>query len=122
MAVSQKSLENLKNLADRTPEERTEIAKKGIIASHEARKRNKNLRQAMQMWLANDSGVKDKQGNDLTGTELLVAVAVKEMAKGNPKFWELIRDTSGQKPVEKVVVAEVEQSVIDEVEKAVLQE
>lgn len=122
MAVSPKSLENLKNLADRTPEERTEIAKKGIIASHEARKRNKNLRQAMQMWLANDSGMKDEQGNDLTGTELMVAVAVKEMAKGNPKFWELIRDTSGQKPVEKVVVAEVEQSVIDEVERVVLKE
>jgi hypothetical protein len=32
-----------------------------------------------------------------------------------------LRDTAGQKPIEKVMVADVEQSVIDEVEKAVLE-
>ena len=47
-------------------------------------------------------------------------VAVREAAKGNPKFWEIIRDTAGQKPVEQIMVAEVDPAVIDEVEKAVL--
>ena len=47
---------------------------------------------------------------------MMVRVAVKELAKGNPRFWELMRDTAGYKPVDKVMVSEVEQSVIDEVE------
>ena len=36
------------------------------------------------------------------------------------KAFEIVRDTAGQKPVEKVMIAEVEQDVIDEVERAVL--
>lgn len=112
--------ENLKSLADRSPEERSEIAKKGQAASVAKRRENTSLRKALQIWLQSDSGVKDKDGTPLTGTELMVKVAVREAAKGNPKFWEIIRDTSGQKPVEQIMVAEVDPAVIDEVEKAVL--
>ena len=36
--------------------------------------------------------------------------------KGDWKTWELVRDTAGQKPVERVMVADVEPSVIAEVE------
>ena len=121
MARSPKQLENLTKLGDRSPEERREIASKGGKASVEARRKQKTLKETLQYWLANDSGVTDKQGNPLTGTDLMVAVAVKEMAKGNPRYWEIIRDTAGEKPVEKVMVAEVSQAVIDEVEKAVLE-
>ena len=49
----------------------------------------------------------------------MVKVAVKEMTKGNSKYWELIRDTAGFKPVDKLMVAEVDQNVIDEVENMV---
>ena len=52
---------------------------------------------------------------------MMIRVAVKEISKGNSKFWELIRDTAGFKPVDKVMVAEVEQSVIDEVEAIVME-
>lgn len=95
-------MSGLKNLADRTPEERSEIAKKGNAASNAKRRENNSLRKALQVWLQSDSGVKDKNGQPLSGTQLMVAVAVKEMSRGNPKFWEIIRDTAGQKPVEKV--------------------
>ena len=94
-----------------TPEE----ASKGGTNSGKARAAKKELREKITEWLDTEVG-KDKKGNPLTGTDLMLQVAVKEMAKGNPKFWELIRDTAGQKPVEKVMIAEVEQSVIDEVE------
>ena len=40
--------------------------------------------------------------------------------KGNVKAFETIRSTVGQDPVQKLVIAEVDQSVIDEVERAVL--
>lgn len=112
---------NLKNLADRPPEERRAIAAKGGAAAGESKRERASLRKALQAFLDGDSGVKDRAGNNMTGTELMVAVAVKEMARGNPRYWEIIRDTAGEKPVEKVMVAEVSQSVIDEVEKAVLE-
>jgi anti-sigma factor RsiW len=104
------------------PEERKEIARKGQAAAVESKRRNRNIRKALQAWLEGDSGAKGKDGEMLSGTDLMVAVAVKEMARGNPKFWELIRDTSGQKPVEQIMVAEVDPAVIDEIEKAVLEE
>lgn len=113
-------MSGLKKLSERSPEERSEIAKKGQAASVAKRRENTSLRKALQAWLQADSGVKDKNGEPLSGTQLMVAVAVKEMSRGNPKFWEIIRDTAGQKPVEQIMVAEVDPAVIDEVEKAVL--
>ena len=38
------------------------------------------------------------------------------------KAFETLRDTVGQKPIEKVMISEVEQSVIDEVESAVYED
>lgn len=95
-----------------------EEAKKGGINSGKARRERADLRKNLQIWLESEV-TKDKKGNPLTGAEMMVAVAVKEMSKGNPKFWEMIRDTAGFKPVDKVMIAEVEQSVIEEVEAAV---
>lgn len=113
-------MSGLKKLSERSPEERSKIAKMGQAASAAKRRENNSLRKALQMWLESDSGVKDKDGTPLTGTELMVKIAVREAAKGNPKFWEIIRDTAGQKPVEQIMVAEVDPAIIDEVEKAVM--
>ena len=44
------------------------------------------------------------------------AKAFQAALKGDWKAWELVRDTAGQKPVERVMVADVEPSVIAEVE------
>lgn len=106
--------------SDQSREEAVKNGKKGGINSGVARREKANLKKLIQTWLESDSGVTDKNGEKLTGAEFMLKVAIKEMAKGNSKYWELLRDTSGQKPVEKMMVAEVEQSVIDEVEKAVL--
>lgn len=102
-------------------EEAAENGRKGGIASGESKRRAKTLRELAQTWLETEV-TKDKKGDPLTGGEFMMAVAAKEIAKGNPKFWELMRDTAGQKPTDKVVIAEVEKSVIDEVEKMVLDE
>ena len=109
---------NKENLIPQAHRLTVEEASRGGIASGKARAAKKELRERITEWLDSEVG-KDKKGNPLTGTDLMLQVAVKEMAKGNPKFWELIRDTAGQKPVDKVMVAEVEQSVIDEVERMV---
>lgn len=93
--------------------------RKGGIASGKARREKADLKKQIQIFLESEATT-DKNGNPLTGAELMVKVAVKEMTKGSPKFWELLRDTAGFKPVDKVVMAEVDQDIIDEVEAMVL--
>lgn len=83
--------------------------------SGESRREKGDLRNLCKIWMETEVAT-DKDGKPITGGQMMVRVAVKELAKGNPKFWELMRDTAGYKPVDKVMVSEVEQSVIDEVE------
>ena len=87
-------------------------------ASVLARKRRADLREMAKAWLEEEV-TEDKKGNKYTGAETMIRVAVKELLKGNPRFWELVRDTAGFKPVDKVLVAEVEPAVVAEVESIV---
>lgn len=86
--------------------------------SGEARRRRADLREQCRAWLEVVVD-RDKDGTPITGAEKMVRVAAKELAKGNPRFWELMRDTAGFKPVDKVMVADVDPGVIAEVEAAV---
>lgn len=95
-----------------------EEAKKGGIASGEARRRKRDLRQALELLLEKE--YKQRNGEAVTGTEVITAKLFEQAAKGNVKAFETIRATVGQDPVQKVVIAEVDQDVINEVEKAVL--
>lgn len=77
----------------------------------------KSLREAMQVLM--DADLTGKDGKTMTGTEAMAAKAFQAALKGDWKAWELARDTAGQKPVDKVMVADVEKTIIDEVEKMV---
>lgn len=89
----------------------------GGKASAEARRKKRDLRAALEVLLERE--VSDGSGGTITGAQALTARLYKEALKGNVKAFEVLRDTVGQKPVEKVVVADVDQNIIDEVEKAV---
>lgn len=96
--------------------EAAENGRKGGIASGEARRRRKTFREAL--LLALQTG--DTQDN-------IIAALINEAIEGNSAgsvkaAFETIRDTIGEKPIDKLMVAEVDQSVIDEVERAVLDE
>ena len=112
--------EKLVSLGDRTMEERREIAKKAGIASGKAR-RNKALLKDCINILMEQKVLDEETGKKITGAEQLSvnlwkkAVSEMDTAKA-AKAFEVLRDTSGQKPIEKVMVAEVDQNVIDEVE------
>lgn len=93
-----------------------EEAKKGGIASGESRRRKKLLRECLDELLAKKY---TSEGKTLTGSEALAVALMKKAMKGDVKAFEVLRDTAGEKPIEKVMVAEVEQSIIDEVEKMV---
>ena len=95
-----------------------ERAKAAGIASGAARREKGDLRRLCQLWMEEEVAT-GKDGEKITGGQMMVRVAVKEVAKGNPRFWELLRDTAGFKPVDKVMVSEVEPAVIAEVEEMV---
>ena len=95
--------QNLRNIDEYnkslTAEERTRNARKAGKASGDKR----NLKARLKEW-ADDGGY-----------EKMLNMAEEEIANGNVKMWELIRDTIGEKPVEKVeqvnIDAEYRQSV-----------
>lgn len=105
--------ENLKPMSERTTEEQREIARKGGVASGEARRRKRDLRLALEVLLEKD--YKDKKGNIATGAEAISTKLFEQAMKGNVKAFETIRSTVGQDPVQKVeqvnIDAEYEQSV-----------
>ena len=105
---------NEQNLRVPTSSEARENGKRGGIASGEARRAKKTLREAMQILM--DADLTGKDGKTMTGTEAMAARAFQAALKGDWKAWELVRDTAGYKPVDKVMVADVEPSVIAEVE------
>ena len=76
-----------------------EEAKKGGVASGEARRAKKSLREAMQILM--DADLTGKDGKTMTGTEAMAARAFQAALKGDWKAWELVRDTAAQKPVDK---------------------
>ena len=85
---------------NRTKEEQKKIAIKGGIASGRARRKKKTLRQCLEILL--EKKMKGKNGETITGAEALTTKLFSEALKGNVKAFEVIRDTAGQKPVEKV--------------------
>lgn len=112
--------ENLIPFNERTEKEQREIARQGGIASGEARRAKKELRLALEALLEKEYD--NNKGGKVSGAELLAYKQFDKALKGDTRAFEVVRDTAGQKPIEKVMIAEVDQSVIDEVERMVLEE
>ncbi len=81
---------NESNLRVPTSEEAREIGRKGGIASGKARRERKTLREELLLLL--EKG--DTQ-------EKISLAMIKEALDGNTKAFEVIRDTIGEKPVDK---------------------
>lgn len=75
-------------------------ASKGGIASGEARRKKRDIRLALEMLLEKE--FKDRNGNAITGAEGIAAKQFEKAMKGDTKAFEVVRDTVGQKPVDKV--------------------
>lgn len=106
---------NLKPLNERSPKERKEIATMGAIASNEAQRKKKELKECLQALL--EMEMKGKNGETKSGAEALAAQLFKKALSGDVRAFEVLRDTAGQKPVERVQLAEIEPATIEEVEK-----
>ena len=96
--------ENLVSLADRTTEEQRAIASAGGKASGEARRKRKTLKEELLLMLS-DGNIQEK----------ISLALINEAINGNnagsvTKAFEVIRDTIGERPVEKV---QATQTVVD---------
>lgn len=109
--------QNLLKPEDLTPKQRRENASKAGKASGEARRKKKLLRECLEILLEKE--ITDKKGETMSGAEALSTKLFAEAMKGNVKAFEVLRDTAGQKPVEKVIVSEVDADVIDEIERMI---
>ena len=95
-------------MAKKMPEGRpftTETAKEcghnGGTASGEAKRKKKLLKDCLNELLASE--ITDKNGVTRTGSEAAaVTLWNKFMKTGDPRIFEVIRDTAGEKPVDKV--------------------
>lgn len=87
--ANENSLKNLMPIEEvnsrRTPEQHSEDSRKGGIASGQSRNLKSLLLKALE-----DGGY-----------EKMVDVAMAEIGNGNARFWELVRDTVGEKPADK---------------------
>ena len=92
-----------------------EEAKRGGIASGEARRRKRDLRQALEMLLEKE--YKDNQGNTITGTEAITAKLFQQAMKGNIRAFETIRSTVGQDPVQKVEHVNISDETREQIER-----
>ena len=106
--------QNLRPFDTLTESEQRNLARKGGEASGKARQAKKSLREAMRVLMETD--LTSEEGKLITGTEAMAAKAFQAALKGDWKAWELVRDTAGQKPIDKVMISEVEASVVAEVE------
>ena len=97
--------QNLVPVNTRSKEEQRKLRSKAGKKSGEVRRKRKQLREELLALLS--------AGN----TQKNISLALIDQAlNGNVKAFETIRDTIGEKPVEKVVMSEVDPNVISEVE------
>ena len=100
--------QNFISMDKRSKDEVRKISSKGGKKSGESRRKRKALREELLALLS--------AGN----TQKNISLALIDQAlNGNVKAFETIRDTIGEKPVEKVVMSEVDPNVISEVEEMV---
>ena len=108
--------QNLVDLRDRTTEEQRKIAIQGGKASGEARRKKRDIRLALEALLEKDY---QANGETLSGAEYIAVKQMEKAIEGDTRAFEVIRDSAGQKPVERVMIADVDRSVIEEVERMV---
>jgi hypothetical protein len=115
-----KGHDNLIPTNKRSKEEARKLGAKGGKKSGEVRRQKKLLKDCLDELLQREW--ENRQGEKMSGSEAISVAVFKKALAGDIKAYEVVRDTSGQGVVQKVMVAEVEQSMIDEVENMVLGE
>ena len=115
--------ENLIPFNERTEDEHRAIATKGGIKSGESRRQKKAFKELFENILSENGGIVNNE--QVSKKEMVAMRAISILTSSETKdgdflrAFEIVRNTIGEKPVEKIQVAEVSQEVIDEIEQIV---
>lgn len=93
-------LEISKNTRFKSGKKAIESGRKGGIASGEAKRHKKELREIIELLFEKE--MIDKDGTVVSGAEAIAKKQFDKALKGDTKAFEVLRDTAGQKPVDKV--------------------
>ena len=104
---------NLIPVTQRSKEEAKKISSNGGVKSGKVRREKKLLKDIAQAMLAADVQTKDGK---MTGGEAVILAQLQKAMRGDTKSAEFIRDTSGQKPVEKILISDVSADVMSEID------
>ena len=92
-----------------------EEASRGGKRSAEVRREKRDLRRALEVLLDKEYTDK-KSGNVQTGAELLAFKQFQKALEGDTKAFEVVRDTAGQKPMERVNITANDDETIKEMQ------
>lgn len=97
--------------ARKTPEERKEAGRRAGIASGNAKRKRKTMREQLEILMKLNLTKKDVikhlkelgiDNDEINNQMAMQVVMLQEALKGNTKAYELIRDTLGEKPIEHI--------------------
>ena len=107
--ANEENLKKGKATRFKSGEEAARNGKKGGEASAKARAERKTLKEELLLLLSEGDTQKK-----------VSAALIKKAKSGNVKAFEVIRDTIGEKPMEKILASSVDPETIAEVEKFVM--
>ena len=126
--------ENLIPQSERTKEEQREIARKGGIKSGEVRRRKRAMRETLElilsMALSNQEAMEltdiediqsfaDANGKNITVQDAMILKQVQLALAGSSRSFEIVRDTVGEKPKERIETNKEALDKLDEVLKEI---
>lgn len=100
----------------KTSEEAREAGKKGGKRSAQVRRERKTLRQELEILLTEE--IHDKNGKAMDTQKALGTSLIKAALNGSVQAFVVIRDTLGEKPVEKVDVQTADFTALEAAYKA----
>lgn len=95
--------QNLKPFSARTEKEQREIQVKGGIASGEARRAKKTMKEMLDYLLEKEIA-NSRTGESVTYREAILTSCIKKAIKGDVKAAQFVRDTAGEAPINKTEV------------------
>lgn len=110
---------NLRPFNEMTKEEHKELSRKGGIASGKSKRERKTIKECLNHLLEQDTDFHFVEQGTLTGIEAICYSLYEKALQGDIRAFVTLRDSIGEKPVNKINVSEVDPKIVKEVEEMI---
>ena len=114
--------ENLRPFNTMSEEEHKELSRKGGKASGEAKRKRKSIRECLEYLLEQDESEYLLERGVMSGIEAMCYGIYRKAVEGDIRAFITVRDSIGEKPVNKINVSEVDPKIVKEVEELIEEE